>query len=76
MVVIKDEEQPAPIGNVTFTPESRSNWHHHSAGQTLLVLDDIGYYQQEGEVVQILRKGDKVQCPPNIEHWHGAANDS
>jgi len=49
---------------------------HHSAGQTLLVLDGIGYYQQKGEAVQVLRKGDKVQCPPNIEHWHGAANDS
>jgi len=76
MVVIEDEDQPVPIGNVTFPPKSRSNWHHHSAGQTLLVLDGIGYYQQEGEAVQILRKGDKVQCPPNIEHWHGAANDS
>lgn len=76
MVVIEDEEQPVPIGNVTFPPKSRSNWHHHSAGQTLLVLDGIGYYQQEGEAVQVLRKGDKVQCPPDVEHWHGAANDS
>lgn len=76
MVVIEDEEQPVPIGNVTFPPKSRSNWHHHSAGQTLLVLDGIGYYQQEGEAVQILRKGDKVQCPPGIKHWHGAANDN
>ncbi len=76
MVVIDDEEQPVPIGNVTFPPTSRSNWHHHSAGQTLLVLDGTGYYQQEGEQVQVLRKGDQVQCPPNVRHWHGAANDS
>lgn len=76
MVLIEDEDQPVPIGNVTFPPKSRSNWHHHAAGQTLLVLDGVGYYQQKGDPVRVLRKGDKVQCPPNIEHWHGAANDS
>ncbi|PHI20386.1 4-carboxymuconolactone decarboxylase [Lewinellaceae bacterium SD302] len=75
MLVIEDDEQPVPIGNVTFPPESRSNWHHHAAGQTLLVLDGVGYYQEAGETVQVLRKGDKVQCPPGVEHWHGAAND-
>ncbi|SER13512.1 cupin domain-containing carboxymuconolactone decarboxylase family protein [Neolewinella agarilytica] len=75
MVIIEDETQPVPIGNVTFPPKSRSNWHHHSAGQTLLVLDGVGYYQEKGGSVQVLRKGDKVQCPSGVEHWHGAAND-
>ncbi len=74
MLTIEDEDQAVPIGNVTFPPKSRSNWHHHSAGQTLLILDGVGYYQQEGEAIQVLRKGDKVQCPPNVKHWHGAAN--
>lgn len=68
-------EQPVAVGNVTFPPRSRSNWHHHPAGQSLLVLDGVGYYQERGEAVRVLRKGETVQCPPDIEHWHGAAND-
>ena len=64
------------VGNVTFPPRSRSNWHHHAAGQSLLVLDGIGYYQQRGEPVRVLRKGETVQCPAGVEHWHGAANNT
>ena len=68
-------EQAVAVGNVTFPPGARSNWHHHPGGQSLLVLDGLGYYQQRGEAVRLLRKGETVQCPPGIEHWHGAAND-
>ncbi len=25
--------------------------------------------------MQILRKGDLVRCPPDVEHWHGASHD-
>jgi quercetin dioxygenase-like cupin family protein len=75
MLQIDDEEQPVAVGNVTFPPGSRSNWHHHPAGQTLLVLDGVGYYQERGTPVRILRKGQTVQCSPDVEHWHGAAPD-
>ena len=68
-------EQPVAVGNVTFPPGARSNWHRHPAGQSLLVLDGLGYYQQRGEPVRLLRKGETVQCPPDVEHWHGAAHD-
>ena len=76
VLTVEDEEQSVPVGNVTFPPKSRSNWHYHPAGQSLLVLDGVGYYQQRGEAVRVLRKGQTVQCPPDVEHWHGAANDS
>ena len=76
VLVIDDAEQAVAVGNVTFPPKSRSNWHYHPAGQSLLVLDGVGYYQQRGEPVRVLRKGQTVQCPPDVEHWHGAANDS
>jgi alkylhydroperoxidase/carboxymuconolactone decarboxylase family protein YurZ len=75
ILVVDDAERPVAVGNVTFPPRSRSNWHHHPAGQSLLVLDGVGYYQQRGEAVRVLRKGETVQCPPDIEHWHGAASD-
>jgi quercetin dioxygenase-like cupin family protein len=63
------------VGNVTFEPGSRSKWHSHPAGQILLAIDGVGYYQEEGQPKKILRKGDAVKCPPNIPHWHGASPD-
>ena len=39
-----------PIGNVTFEPSCRNNWHiHHKGGQILLVTNGRGWYQAEGE---------------------------
>lgn len=64
------------VGNVTFEPKARTKWHLHPGGQILLVTDGIGYYQEKGHPKKILRKGDVVKCPPNVEHWHGASPES
>jgi quercetin dioxygenase-like cupin family protein len=62
-----------PVGYVTFEPGARSHWHSHAGGQVLLAMGGIGYYQERGKPIQILKKGDAVKCPPNIPHWHGAS---
>lgn len=72
----KDDVFNAPIGNVTFEPQARTNWHKHSGGQILLVLSGEGRYQERGKPAQIIRRGDVVRIAPNVEHWHGAAPDS
>lgn len=65
------------IGNVTFEPGCRNNWHiHHKGGQILLVTGGRGYYQAWGEQAQELHPGDVVHIPPEVKHWHGAAPDS
>jgi quercetin dioxygenase-like cupin family protein len=64
------------IGNVTFEPGARNNWHKHPGGQILLVIDGIGYYQEKGKPIQLLRKGDVVKILPDTVHWHGASHDS
>jgi quercetin dioxygenase-like cupin family protein/alkylhydroperoxidase/carboxymuconolactone decarboxylase family protein YurZ len=64
------------VGNVTFAPKSRTKWHRHPSGQILLVTDGVGYYQEKGQPVRLIRKGDVINCPPNIAHWHGATPDS
>lgn len=64
------------VGNVTFAPGARTKWHLHPAGQIILVTDGVGYYQEKGQSKKILLKGDVIKCPPNVEHWHGAAKDS
>ncbi len=69
----KDDVFNAPIANVTFEPGARTNWHRHSGGQILLVLGGEGRYQERGQEVRILHKGDTVRIAPDVEHWHGAA---
>jgi len=58
-----DSTSNSAIGNVTFEPKARSNWHYHPAGQILMALNGIGYYQEKGKELQILRRGDVVKCP-------------
>lgn len=67
------------IGNVTFEPGCRNNWHIHHAksggGQILLVTAGRGYYQEWGKEARELKPGDVVNIPPETKHWHGAAPD-
>lgn len=68
------------VGNVTFEPGCRNNWHIHHAksggGQILLVTGGRGYYQEWGKDAQELHAGDVVNIPAEVKHWHGAAADS
>ena len=68
------------IGNVTFEPGCRNNWHIHHAdkggGQILLVTGGRGYYQEWGQPARELHAGDVVNIPANVKHWHGAAPTS
>lgn len=69
--------QQLSIGNVTFEPGCRNNWHiHHKGGQILLVTAGQGYYQEYGKPARRLSPGDVVNIPPEVKHWHGAAPDS
>jgi quercetin dioxygenase-like cupin family protein len=64
------------VYDVVFGPSCRNDWHTHAGGQLLLCTDGIGYYQERGKTARRLQKGDIVEIPPNVEHWHGAAPDS
>ncbi|MCM3171864.1 cupin domain-containing protein [Paenibacillus sp. MER 99-2] len=64
------------IGNVTFAPGARNNWHAHHEGQVLIVTDGEGWYQEEGKEAQLLKAGDVINIPANVKHWHGATSDS
>ena len=74
-MIIPDSLNPTQIGSVTFEPGARTNWHLHPAGQILLITDGTGYYQEKGGQKRIIKKGDVINCPPNIPHWHGASKD-
>lgn len=64
-------EAPVYGALVYFTPGARTNWHIHSRTQTLIVTEGVGYTQEWGKPVTVLRPGDVVQCPAGVKHWHG-----
>lgn len=65
------------IGNVTFEPSCRNNWHVHTDGfQILLVTGGEGLYQEKGKPAQLLHAGDVVVTERGVKHWHGATKDS
>lgn len=75
-MIQNDETYNFPAtNNIVFAPGSRSAWHTHG-GMVILGTGGVGYYQEEGKPAQIIRKGDVVQCPEGVRHWHGAAPDS
>lgn len=64
------------VGQVTFEPGGKTNWHTHPAGQVLLVTEGRGWYQERGKEAVALQKGDVYVIPKDVEHWHGASHDS
>ncbi len=72
----QNKDLNCPILNVTFEPGCRNNWHSHTHGQILIVVDGKGYYQAIGEPARMLLPGDIVEIPYNVVHWHGASPDS
>src|ERR1700687_743537 len=69
-----DAKEPARSsgGQVKFQPGARSAWHTHPLGQILIVTDGVGWVQQWGSPVQVIRKGDVIWIPAGVKHWHGA----
>ncbi len=69
--------EQVPAFGVTFEPGCRNNWHIHHAktggGQMLIVTAGEGYYQEWGKPARRIIKGDTVNIPANVKHWHGAA---
>ena len=68
------------VGNVTFEPGCRNNWHIHHAktggGQILICTAGSGWYQEEGKDPVSLEPGTVIVIPPEVKHWHGAKADS
>ena len=74
MLAQKTESNHYSLSSVTFEPGARSNWHTHPAGQTLIVINGEGLYQEKGKPIKTINKGETIICSPNVEHWHGASS--
>src|SRR5436190_24035999 len=61
---------------VTFEAGARTAWHSHPLGQTLIVIDGVGWTQVEDEPILEFFAGDILLCPADRPHWHGATPHS
>jgi quercetin dioxygenase-like cupin family protein len=64
------------VALVRFTPGARTNWHSHAVGQTLHVTEGVGLVGTRDGTVLRIHAGETVVCPPDEDHWHGAAADT
>jgi quercetin dioxygenase-like cupin family protein len=75
--LVSDPDVNVGVGNVTFEPGCRNNWHiHHDGFQLLLVTGGEGWYQEFGQPARKLKPGDVVVTHDGVKHWHGATRDS
>jgi len=58
--------------SVTFEPGSRTAWHIHPLGQTLIVISGCGLAQRCDGPIEEIHPGDVVWIHPGEKHWHGA----
>jgi quercetin dioxygenase-like cupin family protein len=73
---ITDAETNVRVNSVEFLPNSRTYWHHHTGGQVLVVTAGRGWVgTRDGTVVEVAA-GDVIWTPPNVDHYHGARDDS
>ena len=75
-LLIKDKNNEFALGSVTFEAGARTHWHTHPKGQVLIITEGEGFYQEKGNPAQRIKKGDVVNIPENIVHWHGASANS
>jgi quercetin dioxygenase-like cupin family protein len=72
----RDEPSRVTGAIVTFEPGARTAWHSHPLGQTLIVIDGVGWTQVEDDPIQEFGVGDILLCPQDRRHWHGATPES
>ncbi|QPH55488.1 (R)-mandelonitrile lyase [Pontivivens ytuae] len=78
MTPIVQAPEPASLRalSVTFAPGARTNWHTHPLGQTLHVTSGQGLIALRDGAPEVIRAGDTVYIPPEVEHWHGAGPET
>lgn len=75
--LVNEDNIDVVVGNVTFEPGCRNNWHVHTEGyQILLVTGGEGWYQEEGKPSQKLAPGSVIVTHKGVKHWHGTTKDS
>ncbi len=71
-VAAPSDDSRLSASSVHFTPGARTAWHTHPNGQTIYILEGVGFAQRRGGPIEVIRPGDRVLFEPGEDHWHGA----
>jgi quercetin dioxygenase-like cupin family protein len=74
-LVKAQEPSRVDVLSVHFPPGTRTAWHSHPVGQTLVVTGGVGLHQSRGEPSETITAGDVVVVGPDVWHWHGATSE-
>ncbi len=69
---VRETADDAATSRLRFAAGVRSNWHHHSGGQLLMILEGRAVTQVRGETLQEMHAGEPWWTDAGVEHWHGA----
>ena len=75
-IIHDDAELGYNITKATFRANSTLDWHKHSSVQVLIIVDGQAYYQERGKDPVVLKTGDVIKCPKDVEHWHTSTKES
>jgi quercetin dioxygenase-like cupin family protein len=75
-LLTRDKNNEFALGSVTFEEGASTIWHRHPKGQVLIVTEGEGWCQEKSKPAQLIKKGDVINIPENVEHWHGASATS
>ncbi|MCF0185939.1 MAG: antibiotic biosynthesis monooxygenase [Bacteroidaceae bacterium] len=73
-MMLVDETDKAATYHQELGKGAHNDWHiHPDALQTMFILEGTALYQEEGEPIQVLHKGEYISIAPNLKHWNGAS---
>ena len=76
--LVADPKINVGVGNLTFEPGCRNNWHIHRGGFQILLVSNGGrrLVPGRGKPAQFLKAGDVIVTHGGVKHRHGAVKDS
>jgi quercetin dioxygenase-like cupin family protein len=61
------------IAVVHFSPDARTRWHRHPAGQFLYAITGMGRVRTRDQAGHVLEPGDVIHVGPDEWHFHGGS---
>jgi quercetin dioxygenase-like cupin family protein len=69
---VRETADDAATSRLRFPAGVRSNWHHHSGGQLLMLQEGRVVTQVRGGPLKEVHPGEPWWTDAGVEHWHGA----
>lgn len=68
----REDIDQSRVSRLHFAAGSRSNWHYHTTGQMLMIIEGRAVTQVRGGPLREMRAGEPWYTDAGVQHWHGA----